>query len=60
MTTLLNTVNALDTKVNTYENRITALETTINGNANPNSIVNRLNSIEEALNKLIDFGVYNN
>lgn len=59
LTTLLNTVNALDTKVNTYENRITALETTINGNTNPNSIVNRLNSIEEALNKLIDFGVYN-
>lgn len=57
-TTLLNTVNALDTKVNTYENRITALETTINGNTNPNSIVNRLNSIEEVLNKLIDFGVY--
>ena len=59
LTTLLNTVNALDTKVNTSENRITALETTINGNTNPNSIVNRLNSIEEALNKLIDFGVYN-
>ena len=57
-TTLLNTVNALDTKVNTYENRITALETTINDNTNPNSIVNRLNSIEEVLNKLIDFGVY--
>ena len=57
--TLLNTVNALDTKVNTYENRITALETTVNNNnTNLNSIVNRLNSIEEVLNTLIDFGAY--